>query len=154
MDRSIFSSDHHAILQMLSNIADFTDDPGKMCAGIIKLKKKMLWHIFREETLVFPASELFAPHAIILGLLTEHAGMVRMIDKILSYMENGDMERASDRLAGLNRLILVHFEREEISIYKVLEESGTIHEMALRAKRKRLPKGWKPFIAEKYDSKA
>jgi hemerythrin len=139
---------------MISNITEATEHPANMSTAIIKLKKKMLLHFFREETFVFPSSELFGPHALVLGLLTEHAGMLRMVDKILFYIEDGDLERASDRLAGLHRLLVVHCDREEREVYKKLEESGTIHEIAAMAANKRLPNGWKPLIAARYDRKS
>ena len=150
MVRSIFSSDHHEMARILSKISVATQDRDRMHVDLGKLKRKMLLHFFREETFVFPSSGEVVQHAIILGLLTEHAGMIRMIDKILSYLESGDIERAADRLAGLNRLLLVHCEREEREIYSGLEESGTILAIEEKARMKRLPKDWKCAIAAKY----
>ena len=151
MERSIFYSDHHELVQMLSKIAGVNHDRDRMRADLGKLRRKMLLHFFREETFVFPSSGALVQYAMVLGLLTEHAGMIRMIDKILSYLESGDMDRATDRLAGLNRLLLVHCDREEREIYSGLEKSGAILAIAEKARMKRLPKDWKCAIAAKYN---
>ncbi|MGC8515775.1 MAG: hemerythrin domain-containing protein [Thermoplasmata archaeon] len=150
---SILSSDHLELVQLISKITGLAHDADRMSAGLVKLKRKMLLHFFREETFVFPSSEASVPHALVLGLLTEHAGMLRMIDRILSYLKDEDIDRATDRLAGLSRLLHVHCEREEKEIYTGLEETGTIQAITEKARMKRLPKGWKCAIAAKYDGK-
>lgn len=150
---TILSSDHPEMFRMISEITGLPHDAYRMSAGLTRLKRKMQLHIFREETFVFPSSEGSVPHALILGLLTEHAGMLRMIDKILSYLKDDDIERAIDRLAGLDRLLLIHCEREEKVIYMRLVESGSIHAITEKARKKRLPKDWKCAIASKYEGK-
>ncbi|MCL4452345.1 MAG: hemerythrin domain-containing protein [Candidatus Thermoplasmatota archaeon] len=151
VEKSIFSSDHHILVRMVSRLAMNEGTGEVMKSALLKLRRKMLLHFFREETYLFPSIQTFVSHAFVLGLLTEHAGMLRMIDKILAYIEKGDLERTSDRMTGLMRLLLVHCQREEREIYSVPELSGKIYEIDQKARKDRMPEGWKCAITAKYE---
>ena len=151
MEKSIFSSDHRLLINMVSRISGNQSTEERMKSTLLKLRRKMLLHFFREETYLFPSIQTYASHAFVLGLLTEHAGMLRMIDKILAYVESGDLERAADRLAGLKRLLFVHCEREDREIYSAVEISGKMHEIDQKARNDKMPEGWKCAITAKYE---
>lgn len=113
----------------------------------------MMLHFYREETYVFPAASSFVQHAFIIGLQTEHAGLIRLLDKIVAYMSNDDNERAFDRISGLSRLFIIHSAKEENEIYSILKDRNAIDGLAEQAKYKRVPQGWQCAVTEKYNGR-
>ncbi|EQD62352.1 hemerythrin/HHE cation-binding motif domain protein [mine drainage metagenome] len=95
----------------------------------------------------------FVQHAFILGLETEHAGLIRLLDKILGYMDDNNHERALDRIDGLNRLFILHCSREENEIYSVLKDRNAIDGLVEQIKYKRVPKNWQCAVTKKYKGK-
>jgi len=153
VEYSAFSSDHGKIRKLIVELSDSHKNEHELRSILYNLQKRMILHFYREETYVFQMASTLVQHAFILGLETEHAGLIRLLDKILSYMESNDHERAMDRIEGLSRLFTLHCIREENEIYSVLKDRNAIDGLVEQVKYKRVPRNWQCAVTKKYDRK-
>lgn len=152
MISNAFTEDYRKIDQLLERLVISLKEGILSVEKLNELRKALQVHIYFEETTLFRVVENEGNRSRINGLEVEHAGILRLLDKIESYMTGNDIVRALDRAEGLVRVLRTHNSAEMEHVHTVLDQSENIDRKALLDlfRNATIPEGWQSRVLRRY----
>ncbi|MCW1292053.1 MAG: hemerythrin domain-containing protein [Candidatus Rehaiarchaeum fermentans] len=130
------------------DIGKFLENPSAI--NLDNIKDKLLFHIYKEEEIIFPLIK--NEDLKIRGLEMEHFAALTLLEKIYYYLKQNSIDLVIKRGEGLRRLLYQHNLIEESEIYTKLNyfDKDLIESVKNKILNAKIPVGWKCIASRNF----